>query len=195
MGRSFAFTGACAALIGLTFAAAVPSMPPVHRYADDPPLAHTGGFGEPTCHACHFDGPLNADGGALTIAGVPDRYAPGQQYRVTVRLHRADLEAGGFELAARFADGTQAGTLRPTDAHADVSVVDTSNVAYAHHTPRGTAPVAADSARWTLEWTAPDARDSVVFHVAANAANDDASEFGDFIYTAQRTSNAEAGGQ
>jgi hypothetical protein len=38
--------------------------------------------------------------------------------------------------------------------------------------------------RWTFRWTAPaDAPGrAVVFHVAANAANDDDSPLGDFIY-------------
>ncbi len=191
MTRSFALTGAWAALIGLAFAAAVPPKPPAHRYADAPPPAHTGGFGEPTCHACHFDGSLNEEGGSLTIAGVPDAYEPGARYRLTVRLRRADLGAAGFELAVRFPDGTQAGTLRPTDGRAEVSTADASGVQYAHHTPAGSKPTASDSVRWTLEWKAPTAaRDSVAFHAAANAANGDASEFGDFIYTAQRRSNA-----
>jgi len=35
-------------------------------FPDGPPPAHTGGFGEPTCRACHFDGDLNAEGGGLT---------------------------------------------------------------------------------------------------------------------------------
>lgn len=201
--RSLAFAAACVGLIGLTFVAAVPSQTPAHRYEQDPPLAHTGGFDEPTCYACHFDGSLNEEGGSLVIAGVPDTYEPGETYRFAVRLHREGLERSGFELAVRFRDGTQAGSLRAVTDRATVTTAPSSEVQYAHHTPAGTEPTAPDSARWTLEWTAPSARDrpeshapdTIAVHVAANAANGDASEFGDFIYTVQRESNASDQGE
>ena len=38
----------------------------------------TGGFGEPSCHQCHLDNPIDAPGGRVTIAGVPPVYAPGR---------------------------------------------------------------------------------------------------------------------
>jgi hypothetical protein len=41
---------------------------------------------------------------------------------------------------------------------------------------------------WAVEWTAPaQALADVAIHVAANAANDDNSEFGDHIFTAEST--------
>ncbi|MGH7700675.1 MAG: glycoside hydrolase family 9 protein, partial [Gemmatimonadales bacterium] len=55
-------------------------------------------------------------------------------------------------------------------------------VPYAQHTAAGSS-ARGDTARWTVEWTAPArSAGAVSFHVAANAANDDDSEFGDFIY-------------
>ncbi len=67
-----------------------------------------------------------------------------------------------------------------------VTVTDSGGVAYAHQTVAGAAPASPGTARWTVEWTAPVGGDgapgAVLVHVAANAANDDASEFGDFIY-------------
>ncbi len=40
------------------------------------------------------------------------------------------------------------------------------------------------AAHWRIRWTAPaHPRGAVVFHLAANAANDDESPLGDFIYT------------
>ncbi|HEX9611604.1 MAG TPA: choice-of-anchor V domain-containing protein, partial [Gemmatimonadales bacterium] len=50
------------------------------------------------------------------------------------------------------------------------------------HTLAGTSVAAGGTGRWTFRWTAPDAG-AVAFHVAANAANDDDSPLGDFIYT------------
>ena len=59
-----------------------------------------------------------------------------------------------------------------------------SHVAYVEHTQAGTA-LRGDAGRWTVGWTAPagNARGVVEFDVAGNAANDDDSPLGDFIYT------------
>lgn len=180
----------CLSGLGLAFFSASPPQEVTPGYAEDPPLAHTGGFGEPTCQACHFDQPLNAPDGSLTLTGVPDQYVPEVAYRITVALRRPDIGRGGFELSARFPDGAQAGTLRSTTDRVNVSTEGALGVQYAHHTATGATPTAPELASWTLEWVAPTQPDSVVFHVSANAANFDASEFGDFVYTAQRHSNA-----
>ncbi len=158
-------------------------------YRDGPPPAHTGGFDEPTCQACHFDGPLNAPGGHLTLDGVPEAYVAGRTYRLTVTLHRPAMAAGGFELAARLAEsGLQAGAFDVAGGRVRLTGVDTSAVQYAVHTRAGTTPSAPDTARWSLVWHAPPGpAGPVVFHLAANAANDDDSEFGDFIYLTSRT--------
>jgi len=55
--------------------------------------------------------------------------------------------------------------------------------------------LSSGSVSWTLTWTAPSQADAVVFHATANAAIFDASEFGDFVYTAQRHSNASDGSE
>lgn len=64
-----------------------------------------------------------------------------------------------------------------------VDTADSSDVQYAHHTLAG-ADVSGAETSWSVQWTAPEAAgDSVRVHVSANAANDDASEFGDDVYT------------
>lgn len=194
MTRLLPFCIVCLSGLGLAFFAARPPHGSV-PYADAPPLAHTGGFGEPTCHACHFDQPLNAPDGALTLAGLPDQYEAGTPYEITVTVHHPDLSRGGFELSARFTDGGPAGTLRTGTGRAAVSTEEAAGVQYAYHTAAGTTPTAPDSVAWTLTWTAPSRADSVVFHASANAANFDASEFGDFVYTAQQHSNASDGSE
>jgi hypothetical protein len=93
----------------------------------------------------------------------------------------------GFQLAARFADGpaagAQAGVLAPADARTIVTWDTLTQVSYIEHNLAGTA-LAGDAGRWKLRWTAPtNARGAVVFNVAGNAANDDDSPLGDFIYT------------
>ena len=147
-------------------------------YKDGPPANSTGGFGERSCHACHLDHPLNAEGGKLTVTGIPDSYAPGQPYRITVTISRTELARGGFQISSRFADGKPAGTWGALDRRAQVAE------GFAQHTSAGSVAVSAGSNSWTLEWTAP-AGEAVQFHAAANASNDDASPLGDFIYVAE----------
>ena len=155
-------------------------------YRDGPPLAHTGGFGEPTCLECHFDLPVNDPATHLLVTGVPDAYEPGQRYPIRLTLHRAGLGSGGFQLAVRYSEpaelaGKQAGTLRSSNAHVQVLPDSGTGVSYAQHTGIGTRPT-QDTVSWTVEWTAPTGpRGIVVLHLTANAANDDASEFGDYI--------------
>jgi hypothetical protein len=156
--------------------------------------ARTGGFGEMTCQQCHWENPLNDPAGQIVVAGVPDAYTPGEQYLITVTLARPDLRRAGFQMAARedginMNAGSNAGTLRPTDELATAVQGSSKNTTYVQHTEAGTKVSPAGTARWTVEWTAPEAAGvPVVFHVAANAANDDSSPLGDFIYTATASS-------
>lgn len=162
-------------------------------YPADPPPAHTGGFGEPTCHACHFEAPPNPPGGTLALTGLPETYRPGESYMLMLVLARAGQQAAGFQLAARFATGphagAQAGTLRPLDERSSLTSAGGQSVQYLHHTEAGTTLQLPDTARWAFEWTAPPAGavpaggDDVIFHLVANAADGDLSPFGDLIYT------------
>jgi hypothetical protein len=153
-------------------------------YNARPPLAHTGGFGEKTCRECHFDGPTSSPG-TVALGGVPERYRRGAVYRLEVAIHDSSARLGGFQLAVRAAAGphagTQAGTLCARDARVAVVADSTTGVQYASHA--GAAP--ADSLQWELEWHAPgEDVGSVIFHVAANSANDDGSMLGDVIILA-----------
>lgn len=183
-GRLVAWTGALTAALLI----AAPLLPAA--YIDGPPPAHTGGFGGDTCHACHFENDLDAPGGSLTISGVPDTPDPSLTYHITVSLERAAMERGGFQLAARVSNGDgageRAGTLHALDGDERVQVVTAPDgTIYAQHTEAGTELTAPGTSSWTLAWRPPAADTTAVsFHAAANAANDDASEFGDFIYTA-----------
>lgn len=166
---------------------------PAARYPESPPAAHTGGFGEPTCQRCHFDQPLNAPEGALTLEGVPDVYTAGERYRLRVRLVKPDLQKAGFQVAVRFSEGPaggkQAGVLTAIGSRAEVVVFDSTAVQYIQHTEEGTTPTAEGTASWDIAWTAPDTVEApITVHLVANAANDDASEFGDYIYAVEEVS-------
>jgi hypothetical protein len=45
-------------------------------YAEGAPPGFSGGFGEQTCHACHFHAEVNAGRGRVTLAGVRRHLAP-----------------------------------------------------------------------------------------------------------------------
>jgi hypothetical protein len=124
--------------------------------------------------------------GRVLITGVPERYQPNESYPVTVTVTRPGVAVAGFQLTARFEGaGTQAGALTfPEDGVARGRVALREGVQYAQHLRPGTSLVAPDTARWTVLWTAPREGGSVLLHVAANAADDDDSVYGDFIYTA-----------
>lgn len=155
---------------------------------DGPPPGHTGGFGEPTCAACHEGGADPGTPPARIELRAPATFVPGRTYDIVVTVRRAALERAGFQLAARFAagddlSGRQAGSLAPRDS-ARVSLVrDTATgVWYARHTLAGNA--ANGAGRWVVRWTAPAEARQVSFHAAALAANDDNSNFGDEVLTA-----------
>jgi hypothetical protein len=162
--------------------------PAASAYRTGPPAAHTGGFGEGTCAVCHWqEQPV---GRSLRV-DVPARYERGAAYEVVVTLDDPALAVAGFQLSARFADGPaagrQAGTLEPVDSTVLV-VTSSADVEYAGHTLPGTAPDSTGLARWIVRWTAPEEGGEVVFHAAANAANDDASELGDRVHAAEARS-------
>jgi hypothetical protein len=162
---------------------------PRRAYRDGPPAGFSGGFGEDHCQACHFGDKVNDSPGSLRLS-APERYSPGKTYAVTITLTRPGMAIGGFQLTARFADDSaQAGALAPADGQQDrIKVLTDRGVQYAYHSRPGTDLTATDVVRWTLQWTAPAGRRAVLFHVAANAANGDDSQTGDFVYTSRARS-------
>lgn len=181
----------------LLFALAVSiGLPITLAYKTGPPAGHTGGFGEPTCHTCHSDDTPNPAGGSVEVRGFPESYVPGQEYQIHVRVRGEDLGRAGFQLAVRFADGqaggTNAGSLEAVDARTSVSAAEKTGVQYAQHLIAGVTPLWTDSTQWTLRWTAPPSGAPVVLHIAANASNNDESEYGDRIYHTALTSGAAA---
>jgi hypothetical protein len=160
--------------------------PKAAPYPDGAPPGFSGGFGEQSCHACHFEAEINTKPGAVAVAGVPQRFVPGQQYPLTVTLTRPGMAVGGFQLAARVEDGgAQAGTIElPAGEKERLAVQARNDIQYVNQRHQGTAPSEPGTVQWTVLWTAPQTAAPVVFHVAANAADNDESVRGDYIYTA-----------
>lgn len=160
-----------------------------------PPLAHTGDFGQPSCNTsgCHVGNPVNATGGSLTITGVPAEYTPGSTYPITVTINRTNMRRWGFELTARVASGgAQAGSLVVTNSN--FTQVDTeAGIQYMTHTFNGTYPGDAGPKTWTFNWVAPStAVGAIRLSAAGNTANNNSQNTGDFIYTTTVTTNPQA---
>ena len=162
-------------------------------YADGAPPGFSGGFGEGACDACHFHNEINAEPGRLTLAGVPERFTPGQRYTLTVTLARPEMRNGGFQLAARLENGgAQAGTLAAAPGEEKRLAVDTATgIQYARQRREGTRPAPPGMVRWEVVWTAPETRGTVQFHVAGNAGDNDDSVRGDYVYTATAQSRSD----
>lgn len=145
----------------------------------------TGGFGEETCRSCHFDYDLNPDGGDLSVSGIHEKITKGETVEIRITVEREELGAAGFQLSSRYEDGSQAGQfviekrdrIMFTQATAD-------SLQYVQHSDEGANPSQENKNSWTVKWQAPESpKGPVFFNIAANAANGDQSEFGDFIYT------------
>jgi hypothetical protein len=147
--------------------------------------AFSGGFGEQSCYQCHFDYDLNMAEGVLELNGIDERIEAGESYELEVFLARPDLGAAGFQLTARFEDGSQAGSFTLND-----EVIFTPNtpgeVEYLQHAIRNIEPENGTKS-WKFTWTAPaDVDQPIIFNLAGNAANGDESAFGDWILTREQ---------
>ena len=175
---------AAALLVGAAAFGSVSRPPHAHR----PPAGHTGGFGEPTCLTCHIGAQLNDPSGRLEAEGLPESYEPGGRYVVTVVLESVEMGAAGFQLAARFTEGSargeQAGRFEPVD-HRVVVTRGPNGVAYVHQNQEGSVVSDPDVARWSFLWVAPTEGRPVTINVAANSANGDNSPLSDLIYTVE----------
>lgn len=182
---------AAAALLAASASLVAADSARVHgrAYPFGAPPGTTGGFGEPTCQMCHLGAELNDPAGALTVEGLPERYTPGQAYRLIVRLRRPQMASAGFQLSARTAAGAQAGTFAVPAGAAAVKVQTAAGIHYIGHTEPGSRLAAPGAAEWPVVWTAP-ASGPVTFHISANAADDDRSPLGDYVYALERTLKA-----
>jgi hypothetical protein len=147
-----------------------------------PQPGHTGAFGEPDCRACHYDYPLNEPGATITLDSLPLHYTPADTYSLRLLVRHAELKRGGFQLTARFEDGTPAGAFVIADT-LGLRVQRARGIDYISHKAAGAGRVQGDSIVWEFDWVAPPSERRVVFSVAVNVANYDASEFGDRIFT------------
>jgi len=142
-------------------------------FPDGAPWGAANPAAEQNCATCHFDADPIRDSEALVISGLPLYFVPGAIYDLKIVLEDPDTVTAGYQLIAQAANH-EAGTFSSTEAA----------VEFIGAVIRSTAPVRSDGrVLWKVDWRAPAAIVSpVVFYVAASAANDDGSPFGDTIH-------------
>jgi hypothetical protein len=154
-------------------AVAVFTLNAARAFPDGAPWGAANPAAEQNCATCHFDADPIRDSAALVISGLPLYPAPDTIYELEIIFEDPDTVTAGFQLIAQ-AVNHEAGTFSSTEAE----------VEFIGAVIRSTAPVRSDArVLWKIEWRAPTAIVSpVVFYVAASAANDDGSPFGDTIH-------------
>ncbi len=177
--------------LAVVVTAASPSASPQYRdlpttgHADAPPPAHTGGFGEPSCHICHAEYELDFEGMRVALMGVPEVAERGSVHRVVVVVQAEGTVKAGFQLATRTSDGRQAGHLRAVDDRVRVTAGHTpgGEILFAHQTEAGAGEGERVETAWTVEWEAPAEPVAVTWSVSGNSANGDNSPYGDLVGT------------
>jgi hypothetical protein len=157
----------------VTFAVAAFTLNAARAFPDGAPWGTANPAAEQHCASCHFESDPVRDSSSLVIEGLPARLVPGASYELEIVFDDPDIVIAGFQLLAH-AGQEEAGTFASSDG--DIESIGAA--------VRSTAPVRSEKGvSWAVEWRAPDEVTSpIVFHVAASAANDDGSPFGDTIH-------------
>jgi len=148
-------------------------------YASGPDPGVNGVFGPGTaCNVCHTGG-FNT-GGSITISGLPAAWNPGQVYPLSVTISRSAPRYGFQFSAVNNASLANAGSLSP-GGNAKVSIISGFGIQFAEHNSISVNT----NGIFTFNWTAPPAGFGTIrFNVAGNAANNDGTSSGDFIFIA-----------
>jgi len=155
----------------------------VHGFSNAPPNGKTGAPGEGTCHDCHGSFDLNSGSGGLIITG-PDEFEANETYEILISLEQTGQTRWGFEFSP-----LDIGTCTITDTQ-NTQLDISEGKTYVKHTSAGTFAGDTPFVVWEFEWTAPaDPPEDVTFYAAGNAADNDGSTGGDYIYTTSVTSS------
>ncbi|MBL8214087.1 MAG: IPT/TIG domain-containing protein [Bryobacterales bacterium] len=184
------------ALLLVVVSLAVPS---AYSSASGPPARSTGATGDLTCAqaGCHTGTPVNGGGGSVAIAFPSGTtYTPGLKQTWTITITDSAARVYGFQATARLGSnisGGQAGSFTATESGTAV-FCDNDNPRSGAACPSAFAVefIQHTSAKrentFTVEWMPPatDVGNVRVF-ISANAANGNAQNTGDRIYTANYT--------
>lgn len=151
-----------------------PALPPAAAYPEGAPWGAANPDARESCGSCHYGYEPVRNSAALSIAGLPGEPIAGERYRLTIRFAPGEAAVAGFQLIAAAPEGAEAGSLE-----SDAAGIETAGDA-----ARSTEPLAVDpEVAWQVTWRAPDELPRMItFYIAASAANDDLSPFGDRIH-------------
>jgi len=142
-------------------------------FPDGAPWGAANPAAEQDCAACHFGVEPVLASDALLIDGLPKKLEAGVTYDLTITFENPRTVIAGFQLIAQ-ADEQDVGTF--TASADDVEFIGSS--------VRSIAPLRMSGrAVWEIQWHVPEKICGPIdFYVAASAANDDGSPFGDTIH-------------
>ena len=148
------------------------------------PPADRSGVSGVTCSTsgCHNDFPANAGEGSVSITGLPAEWTPGVLYPLQVSVSHSGASLYGFQMTAVDSTGAQAGGFAIGMGTAIQSgSVGGKTIEHMQHS------FASPNNTFSFRWTAPETSSTgaVRFNVAANAANGNFNQFGDFIYSTE----------
>lgn len=162
--------------------------------SDDGKSGHNGSPGEQTCAKsnCHTTYALNAGPGSVTISapGLTNwNYTPGQIYTINVTIAQSGMPLFGLGFEALLGSGANAGTLTAgTGSHAlNATVTGNSRKTITHLLDAG---LTSNTHTFSFTWLAPADGADVTFYAAGNAANNNGTKLGDYIYTTSQTVTA-----
>ena len=148
------------------------------------PPADRSGVSGVTCSTsgCHNDFSANAGEGSVSITGLPAEWTPGVLYPLQVSVSHSGASLYGFQMTAVDSTGAQAGGFAIGMGTAIQSgSVGGKTIEHMQHS------FASPNNTFSFRWTAPETSSTgaVRFNVAANAANGNRNQFGDFIYSTE----------
>lgn len=164
------------------------------------PLGSTGAPGENSCakSTCHAGSAINSGTALLNIDFNNSTYQANGVYNITVSLQQTDILRFGFQMLALNSNNESTGTFIITDStrtqtQEGIGVYEGRN--YITYKYAGTEPYFSGLGRWTFQWKAPATyQGDVTFYAAAVAANNDATDAGDSVYTKQLSIQGDATG-
>jgi len=149
--------------------------------------SNAGAPNEMTCarSGCHDDHGVNSGAGVLRIKPSYDgdrttTYRKNATYTIKLTLTDQQMNAAGFQIVAQRTDNNQ--FVGNFTVGSDMRKVGANNN-YLTHSQKATS-YESNVQVWTIEWESPSQDvGEIRFYAAANAANNNSNNTGDFIYS------------
>jgi fibronectin type 3 domain-containing protein len=147
------------------------------------PIARTGAPGDDgTCRDCHDNYKLNPDDGYVSLTGLPESYAPGTSYILTVSVYSYDRERFAFEFTI-VSDTQEQATGSFTIINSTTTMLDGGNK-YIKTTRYGYDNPTNYMKTWQFQWNSPSKAEApVTFYGVGMGSDCDNDEDGDRVYT------------